>query len=338
MSEITTTVTVDSNIVTITPENNTVVFTPEDFQLNIWATGNLSTDIPAKGTDGAVQYRNGDYIDGASTLSYNDSTFVLSMGGTQNISIVGGANGEVLRTDGLGNLTWTSYIANAGYANNSNHSSYSDVATLANTATVATTAGYANNAGNATIASTANLAYGINGAIANMRIAGGSSGQYLQTDGSGSLSWATVTSAAAPVTQLVAGTGISVSNGGLGVVTITNTGGSGTSGVSKIIAGTNVTISSTGAGGTGDVTINASGGGGGGGATALTGLTDVSISSPTNGQSLVYNSSINKWTNQTLVGIDKVTIYTRSGSANASITNGSITLVGRSGNISIAAS
>jgi len=42
---------------------------------------------------------------------------------------------------------------------------------------------------------------------------------------------------------------------------ITGSGGGG--GVTKIIAGSNVTISSTGAGGTGDVTINSSGGGGG---------------------------------------------------------------------------
>lgn len=43
-----------------------------------------------------------------------------------------------------------------------------------------------------------------------------------------------------------------------------------------------------------------SGGGGGGGATALTDLVDVAISSPLNGQALVYNSTTGKWMNSTI--------------------------------------
>lgn len=40
-----------------------------------------------------------------------------------------------------------------------------------------------------------------------------------------------------------------------------------------------------------------SAGGGGGGSSTLSGLTDVAISSPANGQSLVFDSSLNKWKN-----------------------------------------
>ena len=43
-------------------------------------------------------------------------------------------------------------------------------------------------------------------------------------------------------------------------------------------------------------------GGGGGGASALTDLVDVAISSPTNGQVLMYNSTTGKWYNGTVQG------------------------------------
>ena len=39
------------------------------------------------------------------------------------------------------------------------------------------------------------------------------------------------------------------------------------------------------------------GGGGGGGSSTLSGLTDVDISNPSNGQTLVYNSTSGKWEN-----------------------------------------
>ena len=45
---------------------------------------------------------------------------------------------------------------------------------------------------------------------------------------------------------------------------------------------------------------NSSGGGGGGGSTTLAGLVDVALNSPTNGQALVYDSSIGKWVNATI--------------------------------------
>lgn len=41
----------------------------------------------------------------------------------------------------------------------------------------------------------------------------------------------------------------------------------------------------------------AGGGGGGGGSTTLAGLTDVDISNPSNGQTLVYNATTQKWEN-----------------------------------------
>ena len=45
---------------------------------------------------------------------------------------------------------------------------------------------------------------------------------------------------------------------------------------------------------------NSSGGGGGGGSTTLAGLLDVTLNNPSNGQALVYDSSLGKWTNATI--------------------------------------
>lgn len=69
-----------------------------------------------------------------------------------------------------------------------------------------------------------------------------------------------VTSNASVVTQLVAGSNVTLNpSGGTGIVTINATGGSG--GVNQLVAGTNVTLSPTN--GLGTVTINAAGGSGG---------------------------------------------------------------------------
>jgi hypothetical protein len=96
---------------------------------------------------------------------------------------------------------------------------------------------------------------------------------YLQRDGStaGALwimesgtpgntsGWVAITQG---VTQIVAGTNVTVSpGGGTGVVTVNAV----SSGVTQIVAGTNVTVSP--GGGTGVVTVNSTGGGGGGATT-----------------------------------------------------------------------
>lgn len=57
--------------------------------------------------------------------------------------------------------------------------------------------------------------------------------------------------------------------------------------------------------GSGDIVIS---GGGGGGASALTDLTDVNVTSPTNGQALVYDTASSKWIAQDVSG----TLYTNS--------------------------
>ena len=74
--------------------------------------------------------------------------------------------------------------------------------------------------------------------------------------------------------------------------------------------------------------------GGGGGSSTLADLLDVAISSPTNGQVLMYNASTNKWYNGTVQQgssdwnsiINKPTTIAGYGITDAKITNGTITL------------
>ena len=63
---------------------------------------------------------------------------------------------------------------------------------------------------------------------------------------------------------IIEGSGISINKTDINELTISSS-GAGTSGVTSIVAGTNITISSTGQNGTGEVTINSTAGGGGGG-------------------------------------------------------------------------
>jgi hypothetical protein len=316
MSEVSATITLEPVTAVVQPQNNIINFTPTDFQVNIYTSGAFSNAIPAKGYHGSVQYNKNGFLNGTTVLFYDDVNYILTLGGPQNIKITGGLNGSVLSTDSVGNLSWTTRIANSnyanisGYADSSNTSNSSLTSNYANSANTANTAVSATNATNATNANVANLAYGLSAGLANVTISGGTSGQYLQTNGSGVLSWTTVTVPPSGANALANLTDVSfpsplVNGQQLVYDSVTSkwtnkiVGGS-TSPVTSIIAGNNITITSTGAGGTGAVTINSTGGGGG-------------------------SSGV-------------VTIYTRSGSANATITGGKITLVGRSGNVAIATS
>ncbi len=90
----------------------------------------------------------------------------------------------------------------------------------------------------------------------------GSSGQVLTSNGSGTLSWSTVSGSSGgdgggtgTISNISAGRGISISGGSGPSATITNTG------IFDIVAGANISISKNNS--TGTATISASGGGGG---------------------------------------------------------------------------
>lgn len=100
------------------------------------------------------------------------------------------------------------------------------------------------------------------------------------------------------VISLQNGTGTTVQNVGNGVWQVNATG---TAGVTKIIAGSNVSISPIS--GTGEVTISAAGGGGGGSITTIQGGDGIDVSSPTGPVTTITNKGV-----LSVTGGDNVTI------------------------------
>lgn len=153
----------------------------------------------------------------AGTVTTAAQSNITSLGTLTSLSVTGNiAAGNV----DAGNLLTASYVAGTlTTASQPNITSHGTLTGLTSGGTV-----------NFTTASNVTL-----GSVGNLHISGGSSGQYLQTDGSGGLTWA----AAA---------------------------------------------------------------GGGGGSSTLTSLTDVNVTTPTNGQALVYDTASSKWINGTVSG------------------------------------
>jgi hypothetical protein len=136
---------------------------------------------------------------------------ISNLGAVGNITITGGSSGYYLQTNGSGGLSWASIPSGNGIANgtsnitipavNGNVVVYSAGNNTANiTGTGVNVAGTLSATGNLsggnisttgalTVLGTTNL-----GAVGNITITGGSSGYYLQTNGSGGLSWAAVAS------------------------------------------------------------------------------------------------------------------------------------------------
>lgn len=131
-----------------------------------------------------------------------------NLGDVANVAITGGSDNYVLRTDGLGNLSWAniqSEIANPGGSNtfvqindngifgaSANFTFNKDTNTLAvqGTANV-TDAVISNNANIGGTANINNLVAGVSnlGPVANVHITGGANGYVLATNGSGNLTW-----------------------------------------------------------------------------------------------------------------------------------------------------
>lgn len=119
-------------------------------------------------------------------LSVTDSA---NLGNIGNIKITGGQANYVLKTDGTGNLSWAeqsgggSQVAGSNTQvqfNNNGNFSGSNSFTFDSSATLLTVNNFA-------ATGSVNL-----GNAANVTVTGGSNGYYLQTDGTGNLTWASV--------------------------------------------------------------------------------------------------------------------------------------------------
>ena len=115
-------------------------------------------------------------ITSVGTLTSLAVTGTANLGAVGNLTVTGGSNGQFLRTNGSGVLTWATVTASTAATVTANaQPNITSVGTLTTLA----------------VSGAANL-----GSVGNIAIAGGSNGQVLTTNGNGSLSWTTVTATA----------------------------------------------------------------------------------------------------------------------------------------------
>ena len=169
------------------------------------------------------------YSGGVTTISNVTISSYANLGAVGNVHITGGTANYALITDGAGNLSWgqvantnTAVYANyANFAGNAfsvaganvtgqvNYAAVANSVAAANITGTIANANYAAYAGNVTIAGQSNITSlgtltGLTttgvanfigasnvalGSNANVHITGGTNGQYLQTNGSGNISW-----------------------------------------------------------------------------------------------------------------------------------------------------
>jgi hypothetical protein len=133
---------------------------------NITFSANISAMTPG-GSNTELQFNNSGHFGGVPGVGYSSGN--LTLGNISNVKITGGANNQILSTDGAGNLKW----ANNGVPGGTN-----------------TTVQFNNNGSFSGIPfatySGGHLSLGSN---ANIIISGGTNGQVLSTNGSGNLTW-----------------------------------------------------------------------------------------------------------------------------------------------------
>lgn len=184
------------------------------------------------------------YVSGNMVLSSNLTVQRTSyLGPVSNVKITGGTSGQVLKTDGLGGLSWVSVAGVGAIANIANGNT--SVFTYDSNTTVQIST---NNTlrmnfvdGNISVLAPNTTVYGnfvvdstvpniTLGTVANVRIAGGTSGQVLTTNGSSGLSWtsvslATIANTTSNVNIPTAAGNVNISVGGTAnVVAVTATG------------------------------------------------------------------------------------------------------------------
>lgn len=180
MSEILSNIVLQSIDAVFQPTVNDITFTPEDIQLRIFTA---AAPI-AGGANTQVQYNQDGVLGGSAAFTFNNTsntvtianlvTTTANLGNIANVKIAGGANGQILITDGAGNLSFSNSSANANYA------SYAAIVVNSfqpNITSVGTLNGL-------NVSGVSNL-----GPVGNVVITGGTNGYVLQTNGSGNLTW-----------------------------------------------------------------------------------------------------------------------------------------------------
>ena len=184
--------------VTITGGSANFILTTDGTGNLSWANLSSAGNIAAGGANTQVQYNDNGILGGNPAFTFDEGTTVItannltvtsitSLGAVANVHIDGGNANFVLTTDGTGNLSWTngSSISNVAAGGANTQVQYNDNGILggnpAFTFDEGTTVITANNL---TVSSITRL-----GNISNVHIDGGNNGFFLQTDGTGNLTW-----------------------------------------------------------------------------------------------------------------------------------------------------
>lgn len=163
---------VEANLVITT---NDITFTPTPISMTLYA-GGIGTP---GGNVSTVQYNAGGVLGGIDSVTSTGSS--ISFANVANLKISGGVNGQVIKTDGAGNLSFGTSVGGTNtqlqYNNNGDLNGIPNVT-------------YA--LGNLTL-----------GNVANVKMTGGTNGQFIKTDGAGNLSYGTaITSPGGSNTQI----------------------------------------------------------------------------------------------------------------------------------------
>jgi hypothetical protein len=224
MSDITANIVVQPIDLNVQVQQSEITVTPEVLGLNIYA-GGFAT---AAGNTGTIQYNNGGVLGGISTVTWNGTQLNLGntnnitiSGGSLNYALITDGAGN-LSWGSTANANYANFAGNAfsvsgsnvvGPVANANNATTANTANIANIANVAysvsaanvvgtvANANYAAFAGNVTIAAQPNITSLGNltsltvvgnsnlGNVGNVKVTGGINGYFLQTDGTGNLSF-----------------------------------------------------------------------------------------------------------------------------------------------------
>jgi hypothetical protein len=190
-------------------DNMSVNFVLGEFNTNSVVAGNVG-EIQYKGsTNDFAASPNLTYANGVVTAGNLTVSGKSTLGNIGNISITGGTVGQFIKTDGAGNLSFTSATTAAGGSNsqvqfNSNGAfEGSNALTFSSSSNTLTATNFAGNGAGLSGLAAANISGSANltglivtgtsvlGDITNVRVTGGTNGQVLRTDGTGNLSWGT---------------------------------------------------------------------------------------------------------------------------------------------------
>jgi hypothetical protein len=169
---------------------------------SITVAPNANITMTVMDSNVAVFNNGGLYLDGYLETTSRVYPESLEFANIANLIIPGGNSGQYLRTDGTGNLAWATVASDSISNGESNVTLYADLVTMssngvANTMVIdgdrVSVDGTLQVNVNAYVSNfIANGSEVSLGNIANLHIYGGNAGQYLQTDGTGTLVWAAV--------------------------------------------------------------------------------------------------------------------------------------------------